>query len=84
MRLGPRHAPFILIRRRLGERQIHARWGRLRKLLGQQVRVLAVFKRPDGHSLHVRKSTCPEGEQFKICLVLGLDHQPGGVQKMIH
>ena len=38
----------------------------------------------DGHTLHVRKATRPEGQHLEICQVLGIEVQPGGVRKFIH
>lgn len=73
-----------IIRKHLQERQNHSSWQSLRRQLGAQVRVTAVFARPDGHTLHVRKATRPEGEHLAICQALGVDAQPGGVQKLVH
>jgi len=73
-----------IIRHRLAEQGIHASWRRLRQLLSGQVRVTAVFGQPDGHTLHVRKATQPEGRHLEICQALGIDRQPGGVHKYIH
>ncbi len=73
-----------IIRRRLGEQAICASWRTLREQLSGQVRVTAVFQRPDGHTLHVRKATRPEGMHLEIGQALGIDQQPGGIQKLIH
>ena len=73
-----------IIRRPLREKQIDASWQTLRRWLGGQVRVTAVFQRPDGHALHVRKATRPKGHHLRICQALGLDTQPGGIEKLIH
>ena len=73
-----------IIRRRLGEHAICASWRSLREQLSGQVRVTAVFQRPDGHALHVRKATRPEGMHLEICQALGIDDNPGGIQKLIH
>jgi len=73
-----------IIRRRLGEQAICASWRSLREQLSGQVRVTAVFQRPDGHALHVRKATRPEGVHREICQALGIDDNPGGIQKLIH
>ena len=32
-----------------------------------------MFQRPDGHALHVRKATRPEGRHLDICQALGID-----------
>lgn len=73
-----------IIRRHLREQGIHASWRTLRQWLGGQVRVTAVFQRPDGHALHVRKATRPEGQHLEVCQTLGIDTQPGGIEKLIH
>jgi len=73
-----------IIRRRLREEGICASWRTLREGLSGQVRVTAVFQRPDGHALHVRKATRPEGLHLEISRALGIDRQPGGIQKLIH
>jgi len=73
-----------IIRRRLAEHGIHASWQTLRQWMGSQVRVTAIFQQPDGHTLHVRKATRPEGQHLDICQRLGIDTQPGGIDKLIH
>lgn len=73
-----------ILRRQLHERQIKASWQTLRQWLGGQVRVTAVFQRSDGRALHVRKATRPEAEHLEICQALGVDIQPGGIEKLIH
>ncbi|MBU0501572.1 MAG: transposase [Gammaproteobacteria bacterium] len=76
--------PFVqIIRRRLHEHDIDARWNRLRQQLAGQCRVTAIFNRTDGRTLHVRKATRAEGAQRDIYRALGLDAAPGGVKKMI-
>jgi hypothetical protein len=73
-----------ILRRTLQDHGIQANWATLRQWLSSQVRVTAVFQRPDGHALHVRKATRPEGQHLAICQALGLDTQPGGIEKLIH
>jgi transposase len=73
-----------IIRRQLHQSGITANWNTLRQWLGNQVRVTAVFQRPDEHALHVRKATRPEGRHQQICELLGIETQPGGVRKLIH
>jgi hypothetical protein len=73
-----------ILRRRLKAQDIDGSWHTLRQWLGAQVRVTAVFQRPDGHALHVRKATRPEGRHLDICQALGIDTQPGGIEKLIH
>ena len=53
-----------------------------RTLEGQQ-RVTATFRRPDGHTLHVRSATQAEPDQRALYDALGVDSQPGGVRKTI-
>jgi transposase len=72
-----------LIRRRLHAQEIDAGWKRLRETLNGQVRVTASFRRPDGRTLHVRKTTQAEPEQSRIYQALGIDPSPGGVRKML-
>ena len=56
----------------------------MRQWLSSQVRVTAVFQRPDGRALHVRKATRPEGQHLAICQALGIDTQPGGTDKLVY
>jgi len=72
-----------VIRKRLAEHGIHARWQTLRNLLNGQQRVTATFRRADGLALHVRKTTRAEPEQLKIYQALGLNPAAGGVKKMV-
>jgi transposase len=73
-----------ILRTQLKEKKIDGSWHTLRQWLGGQVRVSAVFQRPDGHALHVRKATQPEGKHLEICRALGIDTLPGGIEKLIH
>ncbi len=73
-----------ILRHKLAGQGIHASWRSLRRLLGGQVRVTAVFQQPDGHTLHVRKATRPEGRHLELCQAPGIELQPGGVRKLIH
>ena len=72
-----------IIRKRLAEKGIHSRWQTLRNLLNGQQRVTATFRRADGLTLHVRKTTRAEPEQLKIYEALGLNPAPGGTKKMV-
>ena len=72
-----------LNRRRLGEAGQHDSWSTLRNILEPQRRITAVFKRPDGRTLHVRKTSTAEPQQLAIYNALGIDPAPGGVRKMI-
>lgn len=73
-----------IIRRHLQMHNIVASWPNLRHWLGGQMRVTAVFQRPDGHALHLRKATRPEGRHLEICQALGIATQPGGIEKLTH
>jgi len=73
-----------IIRWHLREQGFNASWRTIRQWLGTQVRVTAVFQRPDGRALHVRKATRPEGQQLEVCQALGIETQPGGIEKLIH
>ena len=73
-----------IIRNSLRSHGINASWTSLRQSLSGQVRVTTVFNRPDGHTIHVRKATLPEGGHLTICNALKIEARPGGVQKLIH
>lgn len=72
-----------IIRKHLQAHGIHGRWSTLRDILSVQRRVTASFRRADGRSLHVRKTTRPEAELAEIYQALNLSPLPGGVQKTI-
>lgn len=38
----------------------------------------------DGRAPHVRKATRPEGQHLAICQALGLETQPGGIEKRVY
>jgi Transposase DDE domain len=71
------------IRQRLKDAGIDTSWSGLRKVLSLQRRVTASFTQKDGRTLHVRKATRPEPDLVRIYDALGLDHLPGGVQKLV-
>ena len=71
-----------IIRKRLAEHGIHARWQTLRAMFNAQQRVTTTFRRADGLSLHVRTTTRAEPEQLSVYQALGLNPSPGGVKKM--
>lgn len=71
-----------IIRRQLKEKGLAQRWHTLRELMMSQCRVTAVFNRPDGHTLHVRKATRPEPGQMEIYQALGVNPLPGGTKKL--
>lgn len=73
-----------ILRRHLQEHGIQANWSTVRQWLSSQVRVTAIFQRPDGRALHVRKATRPEGQHLAICQALGIDIQPGGIEKLVY
>ena len=72
-----------VIRRRLREQGEHSSWHTLRSILGGQQRVTCTFGRADGSTLHVRKATRAEPDQRAIYDALGVDHEPGGIRKMV-
>ena len=72
-----------VIRTRLRAHGEHASWTTLRRTLEGQQRVTATFRRPDGHTLHVRSATQAEPDQRALYDALGVDSQPGGVRKTI-
>lgn len=71
------------IRRKLKTRGINDSWFSLRKVFYGQQRVTAVFKRRNGCTLHVRKSTIAEARLKELYDVLGVTATPGGVCKMV-
>ncbi len=72
-----------VIRTRLKEAGEQASWTTLRGRLAGQQRVTAVFRREDGCTLHMRKSTQAEASQQAIYDALGVSASPGGVRKII-
>jgi transposase len=71
------------LRRQLKAKGIHESWMSLREILSVQRRVTASFRRRDGRTLHVRKSTVAEPELKAIYEALGLDTTPGETKKLI-
>ena len=71
------------IRYQLKKRDIHARWGRLRRQLGGQTRVTVQMKCQNGDVIHIRKSTRPEPRQQVIYDALNLPYYPGKTTKVI-
>ncbi|RMD65611.1 IS1634 family transposase [Candidatus Parcubacteria bacterium] len=72
-----------IIRTRLRAAGITESWQRIRTSLSSQRRVTVTFRRADGRTLNVRKATLPELGQRRIYQALGLDMQPGGIQKLV-
>ena len=72
-----------VIRQKLRAHGIHDSWKSLRETMGGQVRITASFRRDDGRSLHVRKSSKAEANQLRIYHALEMDPQPGGVKRLI-
>jgi hypothetical protein len=73
-----------ILRRHLLDHGIHANWSTLRRWLSSKVRVTAVFQRPNGRALPVRKATRPDGQHLAICQALGIDTQLGGIEKLVY
>lgn len=73
-----------IIRKRLSEHQMTASWSSMRRWMSSQVRVTATFQQGDGRTLHVRKATLPEGKHLEVCRLLGIDRQPGALEKLVH
>ena len=71
------------VRRRLREHGETASWATLRRILEDQQRVTATFRRKDGRTLHVRKATLAEPAQLQIYTALSLDPQPGKTSRMV-
>ncbi len=71
------------IRRTLREKDINDSWLTLRQTLSNQCRITATFRRTDERTLHVRKASKAEPDQFRIYNALGMHPAPGGVNKLI-
>ena len=56
-----------ILRRHLQEHGIQANWSTVRQWLSSQVRVTAIFQRPDGQALYVRKATRPDARPQCMC-----------------
>ena len=72
-----------IIRKTLQDHGIQGRWSSLREILSVQRRVTASFRRADGATLHVRKTTRPEPALAAIYQALNIDPLPGGIQKTV-
>lgn len=72
-----------IIRKTLQDHGIQGRWCSLREILSVQRRVTASFRRADGATLHVRKTTRPEPALAAIYQALNIDPLPGGIQKTV-
>lgn len=72
-----------IIRNNLHNKGISDSWNTLREILSRQIRVTTTFRRPDGHTLHIRKASRAEPEQKRIYQALEISMSPGGVKKMI-
>ena len=72
-----------VLRTTLAKAGIDASWASLRKTLSIQRRVTASFRRQDGRSVHVRKSTVAEPDLMAIYRALGISPTPGGTKKLI-
>ena len=72
-----------ILRTQLKAAGINDSWAELRKTLSVQQRVTASFRRSDGRSIHVRKSTVAEPTLKEIYAALGINPAPGGTKKLI-
>jgi transposase len=62
---------------------INLSWEGLRRQLAGQDRVTVQFKRADGRTLHIRKTTRAESRQQRIYDALGISDRPGKIEKTI-
>jgi hypothetical protein len=73
---------------------MHQRIGRLRQAYpgvwpgtttsrSMERRITASFQAANGGALHVRKTTVPDAQAAAIYTALGLEPQPGGIQKRL-
>ena len=72
-----------IIRHRLHKHDITGSWNSLRKIFSKQQRITAVFRRTDGRTLHVRKTSRAEPAHLEIYRALGVNPSPGSTKKMI-
>ncbi len=72
-----------VIRKTLKEVGIKDCWETLRKTLLIQQRVTTSMNRPDGRTIHIRKSTRAEPALARIYQALGIHGAPGGTRKLI-
>ena len=72
-----------IIRHRLHKHDITGSWNSLRKIFSKQQRITAVFRRADGRTLHVRKTSRAEPAHLEIYKALGVNPSPGSTKKMI-
>jgi len=71
------------IRYQLKRKNIRDSWQTLRQKMGNQQRVTAVFKREDGRTLHIRKTTQPEPQQKEILDILSITSRSDSTQKTV-
>jgi transposase len=72
------------LRRKLKAHGINERWTTLREIFSVQQRVTATFKKRDGRTLHVRKSTIAEPKLQNLYAALNLSASPGGMRKLLN
>lgn len=72
-----------LLRTKLKASGIEDSWASLRQTLTVQRRVTASFRRADGRTLHVRKSTVAEPALMAIYKAFGVNALPGGTKKLL-
>jgi transposase len=73
-----------VLRRKLKAEGVNESWTALRKIFSVQQRVTATFKRKDGKTLHVRKTTVAEPALRSLYNILGLSPAPVGVRKLVN
>ncbi len=66
-----------VIRRKLQQQEQHASWASLRQVFATQRRVTTTLQCANGQTLHVRRTTQPEGELQELYQALGLEELPG-------
>jgi transposase len=70
-----------VIRNKLKSHKIHESWQQLRTIMSTQQRVSTTFRKRNGATLHIRKTTLAEAQQLQIYNALNLDSSPGGVKR---
>lgn len=73
-----------VLRRKFKAHGINESWTTLKEILSVQQRVTATFKKRDGRTVHVRKTTVAEPELKRLYDALNLSASPVGVRKLVN
>ena len=72
-----------VIRKQLGQADLHQSWSSLRDTLSVQRRVTTSLRQRDGRTLNLRKSTVAEPDLMQIYQALHINPAPGGTKKLV-